>query len=78
MKVISLPYQRPPSAIAGWRGEWIAPNGSEGTRPALLPAGPVPERWNTGFAFIETLDGQQVTGRACWPISVFAKVCVPE
>jgi len=39
--------QRPPSGIAGWRGGWIANSGSEGTRPALLPAGPVPERRTT-------------------------------
>jgi len=36
--------ERPSSGIAGWRGGWIEGNGSEGTRPALLPAGPVPER----------------------------------
>ena len=36
--------ERPSSGIAGWRGGWTAGNGSEGTRPALLPAGPVPER----------------------------------
>ena len=36
--------ERPSSGIAGWRGGLIAGIGSEGTRPALLPAGPVPER----------------------------------
>ena len=36
--------ERPSSGIAGWRGGWIAGIGSEGTRPALLFAGPVPER----------------------------------
>ena len=36
--------QRPSSGIAGWRKWWIAQIGSEGARPALLPAGPVPER----------------------------------
>ena len=36
--------ERPSSGIAGWRGGWIEGNGSEGARPALLPAGPVPER----------------------------------
>jgi len=36
--------ERPPSAIAGWRGGWIGRIGSEGTRDAPLPASPVPER----------------------------------
>jgi len=36
--------ERPPSGIAGWHGGWIAGIGSEGTRDALLPASPVPER----------------------------------
>jgi hypothetical protein len=36
--------QRLPSGIAGWRDGWIAGIGSEGTRPALLLAGPVSER----------------------------------
>jgi hypothetical protein len=30
----------------------------------LLPAGPVPERWNVGSVFIETPDGQRLAGRA--------------
>lgn len=54
------PYQRPSSGIAGWRGGWIALIGSEGTRPALLPAGPVPERWNVKSVFIETTDGPAI------------------
>ena len=56
--------ERPSSGIAGWRGGWIARIGSEGTRPALLPAGPVPERWNVKSVFIETPDGQRLAGRA--------------
>ena len=36
--------ERPPSGIAGWRRGWIAENGSEGARDALLSASPVPER----------------------------------
>jgi hypothetical protein len=56
--------QRPSSGIAGWHGGWIAHIGSEGARPALLPAGPVPERWNGKWVFIETPDGQRLAGRA--------------
>jgi len=56
--------ERLPSGIAGWRGGWIAHIGSEGTRSALLPAGPVPERWNVKLVFIETPDGQRLAGRA--------------
>ena len=52
--------ERPSSGIAGWRGGWIAGIGSEGTRPALLPAGPVPERWNVGLVFIETTHGPAI------------------
>ncbi|MEI7990100.1 MAG: hypothetical protein WCI88_13770, partial [Chloroflexota bacterium] len=59
------PYQRPSSGIAGGRGRRIASIGSEGTRPALLSAGPVPERSNVKSAFIETPDGQRLAGRAC-------------
>jgi hypothetical protein len=33
---------------------------SEGIRPALLPAGPVPERWNVKSVFIETADGPAI------------------
>jgi len=33
---------------------------SEGTRPALLPAGPVPERWNVKSVFVETADGPAI------------------
>ena len=47
--------QRPSSGIAGGRGGWIAGIGSEGTRPAHLPAGPVPEGWNVGSVSIETV-----------------------
>ena len=36
--------ERPPSGIAGWQKGLIVENGSEGTRDALLPASPVPER----------------------------------
>jgi len=36
--------ERPPSGIAGWRKGWIAGIGREGTRDALPPASPVPER----------------------------------
>ena len=39
--------ERPPSGIAGRRWEMNAPKGSEGTRDALLPASPVPERQAT-------------------------------
>ena len=52
--------ERPPSGIAGWRGGWIAGNGSEGTRPAPLPAGPVPERLNVKSVFIETPHGPAI------------------
>ena len=51
---------RPSSGIAGWRGRWIARIGSEGTRPALLPAGPVLERWNVEAVFIETPHGPAI------------------
>ena len=52
--------ERPPSAIAGRRGGGIGRVGSEGTRPALLPAGPVPERRNVRSVFIETTDGPAI------------------
>ena len=52
--------QRPSSGIAGWRGVWTAGIGSEGARPALLFAGPVPERWNVGLVFIETPHGPAI------------------
>jgi hypothetical protein len=52
--------ERPPSAIAGREGGWIGRVESEGTRPALLPAGPVPERWNVGLVFIETTYGRAI------------------
>ena len=42
-----------------------APNGSEGTRDALLLASPVPERSNVESAPLETEDGQRLTGRVC-------------
>ena len=60
--------ERPSSGIAGWRGGWIAGIWSEGTRPAHLPAGPVPERWNVKLVLIETPNGQRLTGRVCWAI----------
>ena len=41
---VHLIPERPPSGIAGWRKGCIAKAGSEGTRDALLPASPVPER----------------------------------
>ena len=53
--------QRPSSGIAGWLGGRIARIGSEGTRPALLSAGPVPERWNVGLVFIETPHGPAIS-----------------
>jgi len=59
-------FLRPRSGIAGWRGGRIAGVGSECTRPALLPAGLVPERWNVKGVFIETSNGQRLTGRVCW------------
>ena len=63
MTLIMSPFgisERPSPGIAGWRGGWIARNGSEGTRPALLPAGPVPERWNVKLVFIETHYGPAI------------------
>jgi len=42
-----------------------APNGSEGTRDALPPASPVPERSNVKPAPLESEDGQRLAGRAC-------------
>jgi len=52
--------ERPSSGIAGWRGGWNADIGSEGTRPALLSAGPVPERLNVKLVFIETPHGPAI------------------
>ena len=52
--------ERPPSAIAGRRDRWIERGGSEGTWPALLPAGPVPERRNVRSVLIETTDGPAI------------------
>jgi len=52
--------ERPAAGIAGWRGGWIECIASEGTRPALLPAGPVPERWGVKAAFIETPHGPAI------------------
>ena len=65
--------ERLPSGIAGWRKWSIAKTGSEGTRPAPLPAGPVPERraaicsarnmcspaisWTALFAFLRSWSG---------------------
>jgi len=63
--------QRSSSGIAGWRGWWIERIGSEGTRPALLPAGPVPERWKVKLVFIETPHDQRLTARACSHIYLF-------
>ena len=59
--VVHIVAQRLPSAIAGGRGGWIAVVESEGTRPALLFAGPVPERWNVKSAFIETSNGPAIS-----------------
>jgi len=42
-----------------------APNGSEGTRDALPPASPVPERSNVKPAPLESENGQRLAGRAC-------------
>ena len=55
--------ESPSSGIAGWRGGWIERIGSEGARFALLPAGPVPERWNGGSVLIEPPKGQRLIGR---------------
>ena len=52
--------ERLSSGIAGWRGGWVERIGSEGARPALLPAGPVPERWNVKLVFIETPHGPAI------------------
>ncbi len=57
--------ERPSSGIAGLQGGWIAGNGSEGTRPALPLAGPVPEWWNGKAVFIESPHGQRLAARAC-------------
>jgi len=43
--------------------------GSEGTRPALLPAGPVPERWNVKSVFIETPHGPAISWTSSLDIS---------
>jgi len=66
--------ERPSSGIAGWRGGLIARIGSEGTRPALLPAGPVPERWNVESVLIETPHGQRLTARVC-SAHIFPSIC---
>jgi len=63
--------ERPSSGIAGWRGGWIERNGSEGTRPAFLPAGLVPERWNVKLVFIETPDGPAINWTSLFAIFVF-------
>ena len=51
----------PRQVSLAWRGGWIARMGSEGTRPAPLPAGPVPERWHVKSVFIETPDGPAIS-----------------
>ena len=63
--------ERPSSGIAGWRGAWSARIGSEGTRPALLPAGPVPERWNVKLAFIETPYGPAINCTSLFGFIIF-------
>ena len=68
--------ERPSSGIAGWRGGWIAEIGSEGTRPALLPAGPVPERWNVKLVFIETPDGPAINWTS--PLDIFVLLYAGE
>ena len=70
--------ERPSSGIAGWRCGWIAANVSEGTRPALLPAGPVPEWWNFKLVFIETPDGQRLAGRACSQYIILNAICTHQ
>ena len=65
--------ERPSSGIAGWRCGWIAQTGSEGTRPAPLPAGPVPERWHVKSAFIETPDGPAISWTS--PLGLFVFEC---
>ena len=52
-------------------GAWIERTGSEGTRPALLPAGPVPERWNVKSVFIETPDGPAINWTSLLAILLF-------
>ena len=42
-----------------------APTGSEGTRDALLPASPVPERSNVKKTPLESENGQRLAERAC-------------
>ena len=42
-----------------------APNGSEGTRDALLPASPVPERSNVKSTPLESENGQRLAERVC-------------
>ena len=49
--VVNLYSLRTSAVTCHWRGRvWNAGVGSEGTRPALLPAGPVPERPNVKHA----------------------------
>ena len=66
--------ERPSSGIAGWCGGWIAKAGSEGTRSALLPAGPVPERWHVGLMFIETPHGPAISCTSLFGLFVFLVV----
>jgi hypothetical protein len=48
----SIYFWRTSAVTCHWRRRvWNARMDSEGTRPALLPAGPVPERWNVKQAF---------------------------
>ena len=59
-----------------WLGLWIEEIGSEGTRPALLPAGPVPERWNVKLVFIETPDGPAINWTS--PLDIFVLLYAGE
>ena len=73
--VVHIVAQRLPSAIAGGRGGWIAVVESEGTRPALLFAGPVPERWNVKAALLGTPYGPAIswTGLFAFIISIYSR-----
>ena len=55
-----------------------APNGSEGARPALLSAGPVPERSNVKKAPLESGIGQRLAERVCSQISCGRKSSILE
>ena len=54
-----------------------APDGSEGTRPACLKAGPVPEWWNVGSVFIETPYGPAINWTSLLGI-IFLSIELPQ